>query len=260
MPPSLPPQFQYLSSLVDDALAITGGHTGDGVFELGDVEEGSQFQADDQRTAGYWVSMAALHSLTAAGDHALALRSLLISDAISNMAIWTLTRAILESASTALWIISPEEQESRLLRNFSYWRYDYDQRERWAKDHNKYGIQKVSHSESLNRIETAIVALASAKKVPNFNYADAVSDAGKSVGYKEEFARARWREASGFAHGRTWASLNLSQPRDDATLIKGGVRFTIEFKEESHKPVAELTTRVFGKALIMYSELAGAAT
>jgi hypothetical protein len=90
---------------------------------------------------------------------------------------------------------------------------------------------------------------------PRLSYADVVAEAGRLAAWKREVARARWRESSGFAHGRTWPVLQLSKP-NAAELIRGGYSFAVTLAENRHRELAKLATALFLRALDDYADAA----
>lgn len=87
------------------------------------------------------------------------------------------------------------------------------------------------------------------------DYANIVADAGKIVGWERAVAMARWRESSGFAHGRQWAAVRLCAPQS-AQRIRGGVIVAVGLAEEHHRKVAALATALLERALTDWAKAA----
>lgn len=90
-----------------------------------------------------------------------------------------------------------------------------------------------------------------------FRYSKVVADAGEAAGWDRNEALARWREASAFAHGRTWPLLRLSEAQDGEP-IPGGFTMRVTLDEAKLGKVAALTTDILHAAIDSYATLSDA--
>src|SRR5690349_15715455 len=81
------------------------------------VFDGSALCGDDRRSAPYHVSHEAWQRLDSAVDHLFALK-VLIADAgvLPTYAPFTLLRAAIENAASAVWLLDPSSRSERVLR------------------------------------------------------------------------------------------------------------------------------------------------
>lgn len=86
------------------------------------------------------------------------------------------------------------------------------------------------------------------------SYADAVAAGAEAVGWDRTEARARWREASAFAHGRFWPQLALTSPTN-AEYIPGGYGVSMALSEAHLEPLAHLAYDLLNGALLRWAEL-----
>jgi hypothetical protein len=170
-------------------------------------------------------------------------------------------RGALEPAAVALWVLSGKTRATRRTRALRVLHHDYSERGKWEMEHRKQPEAGRTGKDRAKQIETlaAGLGLDVAKVVTDLNYGDAVGAAGKAAGWNRKAAMSKWREASAFAHGRTWPLLNLASPTD-ATRIRGGFAMRMVLDEEHYEPLAKLTHDVLHRALLDYAPLAASAT
>jgi hypothetical protein len=172
---------------------------------------------------------------------------------------WTLLRGALEPASIALWVLKGGSRPYRRERALRVWNADYTERAKWEKDRRftpvppaKSGNDRAAAVRGLAKDKT--LGLRSQQISQQLSLSDTVADAGKYAGWKREEARARWREASGFAHGRTWPLLSLTSPVG-AEVIRGGVGLALTVDEKRLGELARLTTDIWQAAIDEYGKL-----
>jgi hypothetical protein len=79
-------------------------------------------------------------------------------------------------------------------------------------------------------------------------------DGAEAVGWERTETRARWREASAFAHGRFWPQLALTSPTG-AERIPGGYGVALTLNEEHLKPLSRLTQDLLNGALLRWAHV-----
>ena len=230
---------------------------------LGEIHPASALRGDDKPLDGMWVSMVVNNGILAALDHIITLRDLVTRDrgTITVSAPWTLLRATIESAAVSVWVMDSGTRKTRQARALRVWHYDFEERQKWESDtkrvrtgKEKSGATRAADVLSMSKGLGIVGTKVSAKLI----YSDVVAEAGRVVGWPREEARARWREASAFAHGRTWPLLALTSPRD-AQLIEGGIGIHLALNEQQLQPLTLLAHDLFEGALVRYAELAGQA-
>lgn len=252
----LAPLFELASSLTDDddveQMALGLGH----------IHPDSELARDDQPLDGQWVSAVVTSGLTASIDHAVTLRDLVLREraAITVNAPWTLLRGALEPAATALWVLTGTTHRSRRAHALRVWHHDYTERQKWEDDTatpvppgGKSGRDRAEDVRTLAKqlgIKPTTVAT-------SLSHADTVAAAGAAAGWSRHDARARWREASGFAHGRFWPMLKLTTPRG-AEPIPGGFGVAFVGDHTRLAELARLTHDVLDTGLRRYAERAAA--
>lgn len=258
--------LNYLRPLFQLGLDLLGDEDDenfDGSFGLGHIDEGSPLELDDHDLDGYWVSMVVSGAISAALDHVLTMHTIVVKgEEVTNNAMWTLLRGTLEPASTALWLLNAGSRSLRRERALRIWHYESKERSKWESDtgwepgvHGKTGAQRAVDLVDLAKH----LKLRPAQVASALNYADLVADAARAIGHDPAKARGLWREASGFAHGRSWVVLQRSS-LENAELINGGVGGWYTLDETHHQVVAELTFQVLNRAIHLYAELADAKT
>jgi hypothetical protein len=248
------PLFDLAGSLTDDE------DIEDMSMGLGEIHPDSDLAGDDNDLDGMWVSMVVNNAILASLDHVITLRDLVTRDrgTVTINAPWTLMRAVVESASVAVWVATPTLRKTRRAHALRVWHHDYSERQNWETDIGRVVSEK---GKSGKERASDIVRLAERLGIRGTQvsaaiaYSDVVANAGALVGWEREDARARWREASAFAHGKTWPLLALTTPRG-ATAIRGGVGMHLTLDESKLGPVTTLAHRLLDVALIRYAELA----
>jgi hypothetical protein len=229
-------------------------------FGLGEPDHNSALARDDADLEGMWVSHVVIGSITASLDHIIQLRELVIRTeaAVTLNAPWTLMRGALQPAAVALWVLSGNTRAMRRTRVLRVWHHDFTERGTWEKESRR---KQPAEGKSGDNRANDIAALANrlglegSKVVTQLNYGDAVGAAGAAAGWKHKVAMARWREASAFAHGRTWPLLKLAEPTN-AELIRGGFALRMVLDEKHFEPLARLTHDVLQRGLVEYAALA----
>jgi hypothetical protein len=250
------PLFDLATSLLDseDADNVTMG--------LGQADPTSAMTRDDRDMDGFWVSGVVNTSVTACLDHVLTLRGIVLREnaTITTSAPWTLLRAAIESCSVAVWVMDSRLRKTRRTRALRVWHYDYAERQKWEDDR---GLPPRPDGKTGATWAAAVLDLATGLGIEpltrvstDLNYADTVAAGAAAVGWNRTEARARWREASAFAHGRFWPQLALTSPTG-AERIPGGYGVALTLNEEHLEPLARLAHDLLNGALIRWAELSG---
>lgn len=200
-----------------------------------DPAPGSSLLGDDRATGMYSMSHAVISSLTSAVDNFHAVGALLVNARMIHIsAPFTLLRAALENAATAVYLLAPSDRPTRITRRLKLQWADYldaenartlmEQADPDRQNARKRRLQETARNAGLTE-ETVSSLLA---RPPG--YATIVAEAGRAAfGEHGDLAVMLWMVNSGIAHARTWAGLSvfdrheLASPRDGyATLRLSG--------------------------------------
>jgi hypothetical protein len=230
-------------------------------FGLDEVGPTSSLAQDDAGLRGYKVSTAVMSSIVSAVDHAITLHSLIMrAGEVTNAAPWTLLRGVIEPSSLAVWILDGSSRAHRQERALRVWRHDMRERSNWEKDTDFVptppGQKATDRIKQIDEIANRL-GLRAQQVSEKLYYSHTVRDAGQAAGMSGREALARWRECSGFAHGRTWSSMRLSQPLAATRLRdRDGVMVALALNEKYLEGVAGLATTLLNRALSDYADAA----
>jgi hypothetical protein len=220
------------------------------------IQPGSRLDADDRLTAPYQISHSIAISIGCARDHLHALRTLVVDgNALHMAAPFTLTRAALENAAQALWLLTPAEQAQRVTRRLQMCVRD-------ARERHEAGLLlgEPRGDADLQERLARFAELAQAagldpgvirKRAPGWGRM--VRDAAEPAGLAGERIEALWRLGSGFAHGQSWSMLTSSS----LDLLAGteGADAVLEYRVTADVPtvwtLASAATLVLNQALTL---------
>jgi hypothetical protein len=189
----------------------------------GEPSAGSSLRGDDDAAHPYEISYAVHGALVSAVDHLDALRAL-VADAhvVHARATFTLMRAAIENAATAVWLLGPSSRDERILRRLRLaWADSRDlekavlragQQPPLSKQGWKTKLETVAQARSMASAQIATIT----RDQPTFTsiVEAAGSDAGPE-GLDSDLALVCWMVASGMAHARLWAALSSVLDRTD---------------------------------------------
>lgn len=192
----------------------------------------SDLSMDNDALAPFSQSDAVLSGLASAADQLGALRSLLATDSPRLFAPYSLVRVSLEMASTAMWLLLPDDPKVRRMRRLALEIRHTEDFGKIAKDipdptvkrdvakyvkDQKENIYKVAAANGIN--EYAMNKL-NVSATGILEYASPfVVAAHPQLRADEPFVvRHAWRETSGIVHGRGWA-LERNSNVSDSYLI-----------------------------------------
>lgn len=193
------------------------------------VQPGSVMASDDAATYPYHLSYMAMQSLQAARDSLLTVGDL-THDSLPGLRPgppYTLCRAALENAAAALWLLAPDDSETRVLRCLWLWLDD-------SKDANAVSSitgQPLRLSLPERRERFAAIGVAAgltAKQVlgARATWTTIVKAADEHLGSGRNLEMT-WRMCSGFMHARPWASLAALERGEMEDLNDGMVRLQL---------------------------------
>jgi hypothetical protein len=181
------------------------------------VSAGSSLFGDDRASDPYQVSHAVQLCLLGGIDHLHAAKSLLLdAQMLHTFALYTLLRASLETFTAAFWILHPPNRNLRIERTLRWHAKNFMDQD------IAIGVRDIPGNRPLKEKLAKLEKVAESRSI-----APGVVSAGyrssNAVKYADEHAIAgpllSWQLCSGYAHGRMWAVLGLSEqqfyPADD---------------------------------------------
>lgn len=209
------------------------------------LQPGSATAGDDAATAPYHLSYMAMQSLQAARDSLLTIGDL-THDSLPGLRPgppYTLCRAAIENAAAALWLLTPLDRETRVLR--CLWLWLDDSKDAAAASEITGQPLRVSLPERRDRF----AAIGSAVGVPpkqilgvRANWTTIVKAADEHLGSRRDLEMT-WRMCSGFMHARPWASLAALERGEMEDLENGMVRLQLSTSMHSLGFAAEQARR-----------------
>lgn len=175
------------------------------------IAEGSVLWLDDRVTRPYQSSHAINYLILTAIDHLHCLKTAM-QDAESQhiFAPFTLMRSAIEAASTALWLLNPNDRKTRVTRSL---KLEYNNMTMLGRAYETMGVDAAETTTArLALLRSAIeragirsdVIMGSYPAVQNI-IKNATQEAGLSP-----VILAAWQLSSGSAHGKTWAGAHTA--------------------------------------------------
>jgi hypothetical protein len=190
------------------------------------VRDRSSLCGDDKKSAPYCVSHAVRACLVSGVDHLHAAKSLVVDlEVLHASAVYSLVRGSLENLSAAFWILHPPVRNDRIERTL-----------RWhARNFNEQliALEPLGLADDASR-EAKLVRLDAIAAVRGISTASVRAGyrSSTAVKYVEEHSAEStpllpWQVWSGFAHGRPWAVLGMSEQEQQATADPGVVNLRL---------------------------------
>lgn len=197
-------------------------------------EDGSSLAGDDSALGTFSMSTAVVMSLGSAVDNFHALRGLLLDlREIHTSASFTLLRVALENSATAVYLLTPSDRQSRVIRRLRLQWADYQDAE------NARKLMKKGDETEQERRKTKLRDTARAAGVPEEavagllgrppGFGAIVAEAGTATfGPHGDIASLSWMVNSGIVHARTWANISLFEKEMFESVQPGfaNVRFS----------------------------------
>lgn len=173
---------------------------------------GSALAGDDRRLRRYLPSDASWRHLGVAVDNFVTLRSATSVDGVLTFRLYgqfPLVRAMIENASTALWLLSPHGRGERLLRRLQLEdddiRKEESMRQLASQEDPSVGEERLAKRLGELRVEATSVGVGPGVRLRKPRYDDVVRAAGDVTdGLGGDLAVAFWKACSAIAHGDRW--------------------------------------------------------
>lgn len=226
-------------------------------FARGQIEApipapGSLLAADDAVLTPYHLSHAAQSALNIAVDNLHALRNLVAeSHLVHPWAPFTLLRASLENAATAVWLLAPRDRDQRLVRRL---------RLKWADTSDMLKANELIGHVGKRTREDHIARLQDLGRRGGLSVDQVSQVASRVIGYSTimreageaaptsfgPVVEATWMVCSGMAHGRIWAMTSLLDREQVGQSIEGVTPFRVTAPDEGLLTITQLTTSMIG--------------
>jgi len=192
------------------------------------VQPGSALARDDQETDPFQLSHAAIYALGVAVDHLHCLRmTIQTAQSLHTFAPFTLNRAAMEAAATAVWLIAPRARDERIRRRLVLAVQN-------ARDVDNVG-KLIGKPSALDYRYKRILEIGARRPGLDPNgllgtppgMERIVREAGAGCAVGAELALISWKSCSGITHSRIWAGVNFLD-REELTRVGNvsGVRVT----------------------------------
>lgn len=181
----------------------------------------SPLVGDDRASDPHKVSGTALRALSTATDHLDALKTLIVDAGTLHLyAPFTLIRGAIETASAAVWVLAPTTRAERVKRSLQLGVRD-------AIDGNTVAEEACVPiprplADRREQVDNIARALGVATPVKAATSTEIVRGAQEVVDTSMNVLTA-WRVCSGFAHGRTWATVSVLEREEFESHTPGDV-------------------------------------
>jgi hypothetical protein len=210
-------EANHLFGLIDQLLQSTN----DGRLYPG-MKAGCRQQIDDAETDPFQLSHIIQNLLNAAIEHVHAIAAVVRkAGLLHNSPPFTLGRAAVECAGTAYWLLEPADQSQRLRRHVTVVSQDTFDYEQVTNRLNDSLADRASDEQPDFQWRRDVVKRIKAKHhltsvPPKLNTALMLQEVDAALAKERrtddksvvEMMELYWRTASGFGHGRQWATLN----------------------------------------------------
>ena len=222
------------------------------------VSAGSSLAGDDRATSPYQISHALKMCLLAGVDHLHAIKVLILDQGVIHIAApSSLGRGALENFAAAYWMLGPHDRNERVLRTLRWYAKNFKDGDKATTRLNLSG--QVALGAKLNQL----YAIGARRGITA-----AEIGAGYTSTAAVEFAEADnadmplgvvlpWQLCSGFAHGRPWAYLGISNWEEESTsdpdVVR--VRLTSDLLKAQYPALASL--QLLERFLRLYNARSG---
>lgn len=178
---------------------------------LNAVQPGSRMAVDDAATAPHHLSHAVLSALSHGIDHLHCFRSLIVdAQALHVYAPFSLLRAAFENFSTVLWLLEPDDRETRVQRRLQLAAANI----RYGEDVRRLA-QEAGEDQSERRLgDVAAIAVSAGVPADRIlgrtpGYESIVRGGAAATALSADTLVLVWKTCSGITHGQSWASLGV---------------------------------------------------
>lgn len=242
-----------LAPLIDRMMQRVGTR---GEFPVG---EGSSLLGDDRASDPYHVSHVIRQCLNAGVDHLHAVKVIVVDAGLLHVASpSSLARGALENLATAYWVLGPSRRVDRIERALRWYAKNFKDQ------HNALGpigqsteakreakMAKLDVIATKSRIATGTVRRA-------YTSTEAVKYAETTAPGADLGVLLPWQVCSGFAHGRPWAYLGVSDREEESTETPGVMQLHLTSSMAMALYPTLAAMRLLQELLRLYQRRAGA--
>ena len=215
---------------------------------------GSELAEDDHALNPYQLSHAVTSAINIAADHLEAFRALLVDAHRTHpWAHHTLLRSAVENASSAIWLVGPDDPVERRYRRLRLAAHDAWESGEAQKIH---GLAAPS-GRSAATIRQRIREMAPDDRDPlagYFSYKSVVRDAATYAQQEADVLELLWRAESGLAHGRQWASIVMLTKETSPSSEDGVLQVLMTVSVEKLMPAAATALNLVRTAQALYAK------
>jgi hypothetical protein len=220
-----------------------------------DPAPGSAKRGDDPRAHPYELSHAAWHSLGHAVDHLCCLRALLGDAKVVPMyAPFSLVRAVLENACSAVWMLQPHARTERLARRLRFAITDIRNGEEVKELTGQPGPRPQQERIDEIRAIAARAGIGEASVSRGPGYKEIVQAAGGGSGPAADVIYLSWKLCSGMAHGDFWPTWSAMARVELPGAPEGTGTFRIEANIKLLMYVTALAVKMTGRGFDLYDQ------
>lgn len=190
------------------------------------VSPGSSLSGDDTKSSPYCVSHAARMCLASGVDHMHAAKSLVLDlQLLHTSAVYSLVRGSLENLAAAFWILHPTPRNDRIEHTLRWHARNFNEQLIAMDD---LGLTDEStHEAKLAKLDVVATSRGISPATVRSGYRSSTA-----VKYAEKHSPSAdpllpWQVCSGFAHGRPWAVLGMSEQEAYETTDPGMVNLRL---------------------------------
>lgn len=160
---------------------------------------GSELSFDDEDWPHRPLSQVVWSLLGSAKDHAMAFGEALVEHRLHPWADRTLIRSAIIAGAAAVWILGPDDPNTRMRHSRAMVADDCMQAKKFIKQ-----LGKEADPGALETIQEQLAALGN---VGQINNTDIIAAAAEACGLDGNEALVEWRQTSGAAHGHMWQNM-----------------------------------------------------
>lgn len=213
--------------------------------------KGSSLIGDDAATQPYHISHAAWRGLSISIDHLYTARLTIAAGVLPTYSGFTVLRAAMENAATAVWLLSPSNRNERILRRLRLANTDMIQFDRLAT------LMNSVQPRTLQQRQSDLKQIAAARNIPDafikkgLGYEEIVETAGAATPMTAIVCKVVWKSCSAVAHGDMSTLLGMIE-HEQIGLDGNIVRSSASAPVNTLALMTALTVGMTRKAISLY--------
>lgn len=223
-------------------------------------DAGSSLAGDDRALGIFSMSHAIVTSLSSAVDNIHALRGLLLNvREIHTSASFTLLRVALENSATAVYLLAPNDRQTRVVRRLKLQWEDYKDAEK-ARELMKKGDAAEQDRRKAELRDTARAAGVAEELITSLlarspGFGTIVEEAGKATfGPYGGIASLSWMVNSGIVHARTWANISLFEKEMFESMRPGYTNLRLSSSQSTIMQHAQIAAAMISRGWMLFDQ------